>query len=281
MAVPYNSTKESRFYYLLNLTREGTTAQVYATFRDSLPMQQIGISDSVVVLSSDLGVDNQGMYLHDGVRWRWALPQTVVSQCIINGSRLSLYYDQTSDLTLPDSARLYRNGAFVEGSTTITTERGAVWVAVLPSASEAGSVHSVNGKVPDADGNIELDVGILSINDIEPDDKGNIVMDTFVNFSISIPGEPNPDATLFYQEMMDSLELESSSCRVAENPESDISFNVLLNGSSIGTFDFSASGATANIPKFSTTPGDIMTIIAPQDLEGASTFSLTFVFKRI
>lgn len=55
-----------------------------------------------------------------------------------------------------------------------------VWGTDAPSIDgpTAGStVFSVNGQFPDEHGNVEIDTGVMTINEIEPDDQGNFNTD--------------------------------------------------------------------------------------------------------
>lgn len=153
---------ESRFYYPITVHRGASAAVINAPFVTTIPLNFSG-SGYALILSQDEGRANQGLYVWDDKRWRFAMPQLNVSVGVIDGYSIDVYYDQTTPITdFPDGVLVFRNG-IQQSVAEVDTEQNVVWAVMTPVFS-SGSVKTVNGVEPDNAGNVQLtadDVGAI------------------------------------------------------------------------------------------------------------------------
>ena len=142
-------TTRSVFYYPVVFNRDSNSTQALVPWVNALPLNQF-VSDPAVVLASDTGELAQGMYAYDGSQWRFAMPTEAISEAIIGGYALSIYYNLVDEVTLPSRAKVYKNGQLQPGDVIIPGP--AIYVAGLPPAEGGGgpsAVTSVNGQTGD------------------------------------------------------------------------------------------------------------------------------------
>lgn len=138
-------TTQSKFYMPLTLHRDAKSGPLVAPFVQTLPLLQ-EVTDEAVVLELDTGAKPQGLYVFDGVSWRFSMPYQDVCAVIIYGDTVDAYYNQTDDVTLPVTSIIFKNGQLQPGD--VITHGPAIYAVRTPPASGPGSgVTSVNGKV--------------------------------------------------------------------------------------------------------------------------------------
>jgi hypothetical protein len=180
---------DTPFYYRLTLHQGSSSGITTATWVNRLPLIQ-QITDQVVVMPDTEGTVSPGMYVWDGSKWRFILPYTEVSQAIIVGSTLDVFYNVNVEYDgLPSNAVLWRNGLKTTGQTVLAGD-GYVWIGVSPAASSGGTVSSVNDVTPDGSGNIDLEIAnipdlqteldnagsVKTVNNTNPDEEGNVAI---------------------------------------------------------------------------------------------------------
>jgi hypothetical protein len=101
------------------------------------------------ILAEDTGNSTAGLYVYAGNRWIFCLPYDVVTDFVINGGEVYLYYDLDTTSTTPANAVVYRMGVLVT-DTSIPADSMTVWVAVVPQAAGGGGsgVQSVGLTAP-------------------------------------------------------------------------------------------------------------------------------------
>jgi phage-related tail fiber protein len=137
----------SKFYYPAAFHRDADETDTLIPWVSALPLQQF-VVDPAVVLSSAVGEQVQGLYVYDGIQWRFGLPTEAISAAIINGDTLDVFYNLTLDVTLPVRASVYKNGQLQPDDTI--RHGNAIYVALTPPAGgAAGAVTSVNNQTGD------------------------------------------------------------------------------------------------------------------------------------
>lgn len=159
------------FYYPVTIHRNSTVGDIDAPVVNRLPILSSSANGVVIVVNEDART-SEGLYVWDGFRWRFVLPQVEVSKAVIQGDLISIYYDQSFNTTLPGQVRVFRNGVFAGGS-TITKGKAAYAVRttvnssgyVLPPASQSTlggvKVPSSSALTVDSAGNIDLSEATL------------------------------------------------------------------------------------------------------------------------
>ncbi len=165
---------DSLFYYPMTLHRGSISAPVLAPFVKNLPSVS-GVVEEIYVRTQDAnpagsasanaysaqaqGVSGgQGVYVWDatGNRFRNVMPYTTICEAVVNGATVDIYYSLTvAGPTIPFGATVYRNGVAYSG-TTFTIGDNATWAVLTYPAITAGSVRTVNGQGPDANGNVPI-----------------------------------------------------------------------------------------------------------------------------
>jgi hypothetical protein len=163
--------------------------------------------NEVVVLQSTLGNYAPGMYVgYNGV-WKFAIPYEPITQAIIQGANITVVYNSTQTIDFDmshSSAMVYQNGVAIT-QTTVTANLISVYGAI--QTNEAGSaVYSVNNVLPDATGNVEINIDdipnladdiastIWTVNGVGPDSNHGVnvylrtLPDVNVNESPTIDG---------------------------------------------------------------------------------------------
>lgn len=178
---------DSPFFYKLTLHQGASTGDVTAAWVQKLPLIQQVVNQVVVIPTTEGKVD-PGMYVWDGMRWRFILPYVEVSQAIIDGSTLDVFYNMDVEYdNLSPTVTLWRNGLQ-------TTEKvvpailGSVWIGV--TKKQSGDVSSVNGVQPDAFGDVEIDThdgNVQTVSGQAPDANGNVV----IKIADNTPGTGN------------------------------------------------------------------------------------------
>lgn len=143
------------FYYPITLHRDGATSTIIAPSASSLPLQ-FDITDQVIILTSGA---KQGMYLWDGRYWRLTIPYEDICAAVIGGDQIVLYYDVDTTTVVPQDAITYQNG-FQVPLTQLVPHPNVVYGLRIPHANAGGNgtVSSVNGQLPDAAGNVTLNI---------------------------------------------------------------------------------------------------------------------------
>src|SRR5476651_1659081 len=100
-------TTPSAFYYPVTMHRDAASSQVLAPVVSTLPLVQ-SVEDLVVILLHDVGAQPQGLYVFDGVQWRFAMPMPAISASIIFANSLDVYLNETLDVTLPSTVMVYK-----------------------------------------------------------------------------------------------------------------------------------------------------------------------------
>jgi hypothetical protein len=94
------------------------------------------------ILAEDTGNSTAGLYVYAGNRWIFCLPYDVVTDFVINGGEVYLYYDLDATSTTPANAVVYRMGVLV-ADTSVPADSMTVWVAVVPQAAAGGGGSGV------------------------------------------------------------------------------------------------------------------------------------------
>lgn len=160
----------------------------------------------------------------------------------------------------------------------------------------SGSVKTVNSVAPDEDGNVTVGIQdieglddtlgslgkVKTVNGSTPDENGNVDLGQQVNYSISLSGQPNPDAVVFYQELVEDLTFVSVYGKVQSLPTEEITFLVYLDNELVGGITFDQAGtatSTVTIPEV-INRGSILYVQSPSDLFNSAVFSIVFSFMR-
>lgn len=130
----------ANFYYPIALTQNESEGQVIAPFSDSVPSPSE--ITAAYVLTRDIGNLPGGMYVLDNGTWRFVIPLVNISESIIKGDDIAIYFDLSEDIELTDGT-VYRNGVLAN---TLTLEAGPNVYGVRRVGSAGGGVSAVNGK---------------------------------------------------------------------------------------------------------------------------------------
>jgi phage-related tail fiber protein len=138
-------TTPSQFYYPVTMHRDAAASDTLAPVVMTLPLVQ-SVEDLVIILLNSVGEQPQGLYVFDGIQWRFAMPMPAVSASIIFASSLDVYINATLDVTLDPSTIVYKNGQQQPGD--VITHGNAVYAVRTPPAGGGGggAVTSVNGQ---------------------------------------------------------------------------------------------------------------------------------------
>lgn len=210
------------------------------------------------VLTESTGIP-PGLYIHINNVFRHVIPIEAIVDAFRSDSLVDLYYD-LRDPT-PVTGDVYTNGV----KSSVTT---------LPIG--AGGVHgTVTAKGGSGEGTVK------SVNGVEPDSSGNVLLKQMIEYDISVPFTPNPDAVVVYQELASDMKYVSGSASSPDTPTTPIVIDIQVNGTSVGNITIGSSGAvlTMNLPQVS--ESDILTIVAPSEVEGLTMFSVNLTFERM
>lgn len=121
------------FYYPIRLHIGVSTINVVAP-----TMPSFANASTVIILTSPVGAYVPGIYVLVGSTWRYALSIQQLSQAIINGSTMDVFYNLSVPYTaLSPLAVLYMNGG-PSSATVIPTVPNEVWLALTPPPSSSG-----------------------------------------------------------------------------------------------------------------------------------------------
>lgn len=258
--------KSSRFYVEVNLYHLGKKVVKTVPFVAQLP----AVSNAnypegpMVILSTDeVGLTKQGLHVWTGKRWSYALSQVRVSEVVQKGQTLNVYYKYGEDVVLEEPTILYRNGVAITADT-------------IPASSSSLYCHPFTPE-PEV-----ISDYVKSVDGVFPDDGGNVSLTQYVQYAVSVPYEPEPESSAFYQEIADTLTFESATALAKYPPQhSNIELGVYVNGNLEGNIHFPAATSEGAVNFNSDlVPGDVVEIIMPEDLREASTFSFVFVYRR-
>lgn len=258
----HRNIKRSRFYLQLNFYTLGQNIKRIVPFSPILPT----ITDPVhypvgdlVVVSADEGT-RQGLHLWEGKRWVYILSQVEVSEVIQKDLVLNVYYNYQQEVTFEEETPVFRNGVPV----TLTK---------IEANDKSAYCYLTEGG--------EEDTSVKSVNHVFPDETGNVTLTQYLEYAISVPYEPLPDAHVYYQEITEELEFESATASIRTPPSAEVIFTIFRNEISEGSVTFSPSG-NEGIVYFPSnlSSGDVVEIVAPEELNDASTFSITFTYRR-
>lgn len=195
----------SLFYYAVSVKQDTFAASTVAPALTTLPL--LGDLKAAVLIEPDGPNAPAGLYVKDGVRWRYALPYQDFCFSIIRGDALTVYLNKTVDEQAPANSDLYINGqpiaglsveagSFVYAARTPPAGGGGGGSYVLPAATAtvlggvmvpASSNLTVNGA-----GAIDLKASVLTTINA----KVNSVADAAGATGTSLVVSPGPDATL-------------------------------------------------------------------------------------
>lgn len=159
----------------------------------------------------------------------------------------------------------------------------------------SGGVKTVNNVTPDTSGNVAIGIqdisgledtldslgNVKTVNGNSPGEDGNVELAEHLMYSVSLPGQPNPDATIFYQELLEDVTYVKTSGRVQTLPSEEITFLVYVDDVLVGGITFDQAGvATSTITLGDVPRGSILYVQSPADLFGSAVFSIVFSFVR-
>src|SRR5471030_2149936 len=136
-------TTLSKFYYQVTMHQDAESNTYLAPFVAALPLVQ-NMEDMVVILGLDVGVTAQGLYVLDGIQWRFTMPMPAISACIIRGDALDIYYNRTDDVTVPVFSSVYKNGQLQPGN--VIVHGTSVYAVRTPPPGQTPAVTLVNGQ---------------------------------------------------------------------------------------------------------------------------------------
>lgn len=145
----------SSFIYPVLLHAGSAVGQVGAPYVKTLRLVQDKKPLAAVLTDSEGNTTIPGLYINDSVRWRPCIPIEDMSQAIINGDAIEVFYNLDMDKVVPLSAIVYRNGVIFENTGVLPMSKAVYAIRVLRQAG-SGTVRSVNNVAPDADGNVNL-----------------------------------------------------------------------------------------------------------------------------
>jgi len=183
---------ESVFYYpvTLHTTDNSSPFELIAPATKRLPSLSPGSPVQVQILSDSEGSLTQGLYFWDTQRWRYSLPMLEICRALIEGDTIDLYYRLTADVTVTvTSAHIYRN-SIPTTNTTLPGNVDVIYVVRQPLNTATGDVASVNGRTPDATGNVAIGIAnipglqaaldnagqVKTVSGQTPDGSGNIAI---------------------------------------------------------------------------------------------------------
>jgi hypothetical protein len=137
------------------------------------------------ILAEDAGNSTAGLYVYAGNRWIFCLPYDVVTDFVINGGEVYLYYDLDATASIPENAVVYRMGILVS-ETSVPANSMTAWVAVVPQAAggsgsgvlsvgfTAPNIFSVTGSPVTSIGQIELSLNSQNTGQVFASPPNNI-----------------------------------------------------------------------------------------------------------
>lgn len=174
---------DPKFYYQVNLHQAGAINSITAPLVQNLPTSNSIRALVVVLYSDERGHEGMFLWANDQRKWRMCLSPEMVSKGVIDGYQIDIYYglEVPEPITNPD-AIIFRNGSPFS-STDLLPGKGLIYTVMTPvAAGGAGTVKSVNGQLPDVNGDVVVTAAdiagvVVSINGtILPDAGGNIVL---------------------------------------------------------------------------------------------------------
>lgn len=174
---------DPKFFYQVVLHQGSATNNVSAPVVQSLPISNKIQALVVMLFSEENGYDGMFLWSNKTRVWRPVLTPELLSKGIIDGYEIHLYYELAADIEIEaDGAIILRNNAAFD-STTLTPGTGLIYTVMIPVfGTGAGTVKSVNGELPDANGNVQINAAdidgvVLTVNQIGPDAQGNVQLD--------------------------------------------------------------------------------------------------------
>lgn len=128
-------TPESLMYLPLTLHVGNVSTKTYAPMLPNPVWIEDGLAAYVLTQSSRELM--QGLYILDGERWQFAMPQPFLSDILIKGSVVNVYLGLSSPLTVGPNAVVYKNGILFEQS---VLSGGAVFCVMSPMEQGETSV---------------------------------------------------------------------------------------------------------------------------------------------
>ena len=125
---------KSIFYYPLTLHYDGNSDPTHAPYVTALPLQDV--VQEVLILEMDVGQQLQGLYVYDGVVWRYSMPTVDISEAVIRGDTLEVYTSLAEDVDVPHGSIVYKNG-HLQNSLTLTHGK-SVYAVRIPNAGGGG-----------------------------------------------------------------------------------------------------------------------------------------------
>lgn len=174
---------DPKFFYEVVLHQGASTSSIQAPVVQSLPISSLVQSLVVQLFGSDNSrMDGLFFWVNSTQRWRPVLPAELLSKGIIDGYEIHIYYELTAPVDITqDGAIIVRNNAPYT-DTTLEPGQSFIYTVMIPVFSTgAGTVKSVNGQGPDANGNVQITAQMLgavtSINTtLLPGPDGNVVI---------------------------------------------------------------------------------------------------------
>lgn len=251
-----DQTLNSRFYYPMTLhTRE------VATTIDAPFVADLGepFHKASCILSLDKGKADQGLYVEKRGRWRYALPMVAVSQGVIVGYDINVYLEIDSAITVPENARVFRNGQELDVAEIIPGNE--IWTILTPAiTASGGTVTSVNGKLPDAQGNVQLDENY--------------------ELSVSLPFSPNEGDTVLYQNLPRGTYI-GGSAKCEGLSSTSIVMGVTLDGTPCGTITYTNGVGVVDLTLTDVNKDQVLEVVSNSPVvEEVNKFAFNLVFKR-
>src|SRR6478736_1170943 len=159
----------STFYYPVTLAVDSATYSAIAPAVITLPVESVL---PVAILLQDTGEADQGMYVNDDTRWRFALPYVAMSAAAIFANSIKFYIDPQTPALAPVGSQVYRDGVLQAG--LLITPGIGVYAVLTPQSGGGGGGYIL----PIASGSTLGGVMIPTSSNIAIDGSGNIDLKT-------------------------------------------------------------------------------------------------------
>lgn len=134
------------FNFPLTVHEGEFAGEINAPAVNSIPLNPSDDVGAVILTEAD-GSRPAGMYLFDGTRYRFCIPDLDISKAIIYGYTINLYYGLTSDVTVT-ADKVYRNGVLFNSN--VLTRGTSIYGVIKYNGGGGGAgVSSLNQQTGD------------------------------------------------------------------------------------------------------------------------------------
>jgi len=126
---------ESLLYLPVNIHKGEVENLTYAPMLPVSPSIDIGLGAYVQIAT--LGSLKQGLYVLDGLCWRFAMPQPILTEILIKGATVDIYLGLDTPIDVSPTATVFKNGILFN---SILLEGRSIFCVIEPQSQGGTSI---------------------------------------------------------------------------------------------------------------------------------------------